>query len=114
MSTVASVGSVKAYKRTTSGSVITDILGAVDEMGQPGPIVSNNPEAQGKPYYIVVFEDGCRFNLTVGAINYFFNPVLQDGTPNPDYVGQDTLNPGDKFAMERDEEGRPVIKLLKK
>ena len=113
MSTLQSIGSVRPVPRQTAGSVLTDILGAVNEAGEFGPIVSANPDAQGKPYYIMVFEDGCRFNVTVGAINYYCTPTLQDGTPNPDFIGE-SINPGEKYAMTRDETGRPIIKKLKK
>ncbi len=113
MSGLMSISSVRPAIRETKGSIVTDILGFVDDNGNYGPIVSKDPKAKGKPYYIVVFEDGCRFNLTVGAINYYCNPKLQDGSDNPDYVG-DAIYPGLRYEMRRDTEndGRPIIKFL--
>lgn len=109
-----SAKSVGAYINATKGSVVTEVLGSgMTEDGRLLPIVSENEEAKGKPYYIICFEDGCRFNLTCGALNYYCKPVFNDGTKNPKYIGKTTIDAGDKLAMFRDESGMPVVKKVK-
>lgn len=105
-------------KQTTEGSVLKDILCDITPEGEPCPIVRDFVDRetgevrQTQPHYILVFEDGCEFTLTLSAYNYFSAEDF-NGEPNPDYLPCGFV-PGVKLsAMREPKTRRPLIKQVK-
>lgn len=98
-------------KDHTEGSVLREIVGYQDdETGMIMPFKSEN----GTEYYILNFEDGCRFVLTKGALNYLMLERITDRETGKSRINKDFLSegiiPGMKFSAKRDQDGRPILK----
>lgn len=99
--------------RETKGSLLLDIEGAGRDE-QTGALVPRTSRA-GNEYYTLVFEDNCRFNLSVSAIMHLTSPEMPDGTPNQDFLERG-IYPGMKLSATRvksgEHQGRPVVKYV--
>ena len=92
---------INSRRRETDGATLVDIRVAVGEEGQPRPFVSAN----GIEYYLLIFDDGCEFILTVEEANHMMAPTIIDDdgnrVGNPDFL-EKGINVGQSFSAHHD------------
>ena len=113
------VSGFDGVRNGTEGSILKKIVGdfVYDDKGDivlkddGTPMVVPKTSANGNKYWLLVFEDGCQFVLTVQAKARLLNSML-DGKPNPDFIPEG-IYPGKKYSAVRSDNGWPIVKFIK-